>query len=233
AARASSGVRTRQPLGRAVVGAPGWQWLSAELRAQITDELNVQAVDDMRLMGRDLVEYEVKPNFRELGRRFGKNTPTVAAAVRDADPAALVGSLRGCGWATVEVPGLGSQGLGAECLIVTERPRSGWAVESAGGETLALDLTLTTELRRAGLAREVIRLVQEARKARGLDVTDRIELWWQAGDAELGEALRAHGAEVAGEVLAESVHADRPPEDDLPEHRDADLALTFWLRRSS
>jgi isoleucyl-tRNA synthetase len=232
AARASSGVRTRQPLGRALVGAAGWPSLPAELRAQISAELNVATFDDMRFMGRDLVEYEVKPNFRELGRRYGKNTPQVAAAVRDADPAIVTGSVRACGSAAFEVSGLGSLSLGEDCLIITERPRSGWAVESAGGETLALDLTVTPELRRAGLAREVIRLVQEARKARGLEVTDRIELWWQAGDAEVGAAMEEHVAEVAGEVLAAAVHAARPAED-LPEHRDADLALTFWLRKAS
>ena len=82
--------------------------------------------------------------------------------------------------------------LSADDVIVTERPRSGWAVESAAGETVALDLTVTPELRRAGLVREVVRLVQEARKAGGLDVTDRIELWWEATGTDLAEALRAH-----------------------------------------
>ena len=62
---------------------------------------------------------------------------------------------------------------------------------------------MTPELRRAGLAREVVRLVQEARKTTGLEVTDRIELRWEA-DGELAEALREHAALVAGEVLATS-----------------------------
>ena len=65
-------------------------------------------------------------------------------------------------------------------LIVTETPREGWTVASGGGLTVALDLTLTPELERAGLVREAIRLVQEARKASGLEVSDRIELWWTA-----------------------------------------------------
>jgi isoleucyl-tRNA synthetase len=231
AARASSGVRTRQPLGRALVGARGWAALPDELRDQIADELNVGGFADLSSIGGDLVEYEVKPNFRELGRRHGKNTPKVAAAVREADPASLVAALRACGWVTVEVPELGKLDVGADSLIVTERPRSGWAVESADGETLALDLTVTPELRRAGAAREVIRLVQEARKASGLEVTDRIELWWQTADAEVGEALRGHGDEIAGEVLAVAVHDDRPGAE-LPEHHGDDLSLTFWLRKA-
>jgi isoleucyl-tRNA synthetase len=237
AARASSGVRTRQPLARALVGAPGWPTLPAELREQIADELNVADFEDLSTAlsgGGDLVEYEVKPNFRELGKRFGQDTPMVAAAIREADPAGLVGALRSGASAKVEVPGLGSLGLDADSVIVTERPRSGWAVETAAGETLALDLNVTPELRRAGMAREIIRLVQDARKGGGLEITDRIELWWQSDDPEVEEALSAHGTEVAGEVLAAAVHTSRPDEGEknLYEGRGQDLAFTFWLRKS-
>ena len=72
---------------------------------------------------------------------------------------------------------------------------------SEAGETVALDLELTPELRRAGLAREVVRLVQDARKSAGLQVTDRIRLRW-AAEGELAEALREHAEQVAAEVLA-------------------------------
>ena len=74
--------------------------------------------------------------------------------------------------------------------MLTETPREGWAVVTAAGETVALDLTITEELRRAGLAREVVRLVQEARKAAGFEVTDRVALVWSAG----GDGRRDRGA---------------------------------------
>ncbi|MFS2292858.1 MAG: isoleucine--tRNA ligase [Actinomadura sp.] len=228
-ARAASGVRTRQPLGRALVGAAGWSRLPGELRAQISEELNVLAFEELSSIGGDLVEYEVKPNFRELGKRHGKNTPKVAKAITSADPAALVRALR-AGSAEVEVEGLGTVPLSADDVIVTERPRSGWAVESAAGETVALDLTVTPELRRAGLVREAVRLVQEARKAAGLEVTDRIELWWEATGSELTEALRAHADEIASEVLATKVTEGRP--DGLPAAHDEDLGLTYYLRKA-
>ncbi|MEW2356603.1 isoleucine--tRNA ligase [Spirillospora sp. NPDC029432] len=235
AARATSGVRTRQPLGRALVGARGWAELPAELRGQISEELNVLAFEELASIGGDLVEYEVKPNFRELGKRFGKDTPKVAKAVTGADPAALVGALRAGGTVTVEAADLGRVELSPAEVIVTERPRSGWAVESAGGESVALDLDVTPELRRAGLYREAVRLVQDARKFTGLEVTDRIELWWRAAGDELAEALRAHEAELAGEVLAAAVREGRPeggPERDLPAQQDDELGLTFWLRKA-
>ncbi|GAB2849182.1 isoleucine--tRNA ligase [Actinoallomurus bryophytorum] len=232
AARAGSGVRTRQPLGRALVGATGWASLPGELRDQIADELNVQGFDTLASIGGDLVEYVVKPNFRELGKRFGKQTPTVAKAVTSAEAAGLTHALRESGTATVEAAEVGKVELTPDDVIVTERPRSGWAVESAAGETVGLDLTVTPELRRAGLVREVVRLVQDARKNTGLDITDRIELWWRTTDTDLDEALREHGAEVAAEVLADAWHDDEP-EAELPPNHDDGLRLTFWLRRSS
>ncbi|MFI0349633.1 isoleucine--tRNA ligase [Actinomadura sp. 9N407] len=235
-ARATSGVRTRQPLGRALVGAQGWAGLPAELRAQISEELNVLAFEELSSIGGDLVEYEVKPNFRELGKRFGKDTPKVAKAVTGAGAAGLVAALRAEGTVTVEAEGVGAVALAPAEVIVTERPRSGWAVESAGGESVALDLTVTPELRRAGLVREAVRLVQDARKSTGLQVTDRIELWWRATNDDLAEALRAHESELGAEVLAEAVREGRPAEGGadhgLPAQQDDELGLTFWLRKA-
>ncbi|WP_067487611.1 isoleucine--tRNA ligase [Actinomadura hibisca] len=235
-ARTASAARTRQPLGRALVGAPGWAALPQELRGQIADELNVVAFEDLSSIGGDLVEYEVKPNFRELGKRYAKDTPKVAKAVTAADAAALVTALRADGTVTVEAADVGAVALGPGDVIVTERPRSGWAVESGGGETVALDLTVTPELRRAGLVREVVRLFQEARKAAGLEVTDRIELWWRADGDELAEALRAHEAEVAAEILADAVHEGEPDAGTAAVTdavRDEELKLTYRLRKVS
>ena len=203
-ARTASKVRTRQPLGRALVGAPGgWAALPEELRAQVADELNVQSVEALGGAGGELVDVSVKPNFRSLGKRFGPETKAVAAAVAAADPAALAAAVRSGGSATVTVDGE-DVALAAGDLVVTETPRTGWAVAADGGETVALDLTVTPELRRAGVAREVVRLVQDARKASGLEVTDRIALSWSATDPEVAAAVREHAAAVAAEVLAVS-----------------------------
>ena len=150
--------------------------------------------------GADLVDFGAKGNFRALGKRFGKRTPLVAAAIAAADAAALAAALDADGRATVTVDGEDVEVLPDE-VIVSERPREGWSVVNEQGETVALDLELTPELVRAGLAREVVRLVQEARKNSGFDVSDRITLLWQA-DGDMAEALREHAASVADEVLA-------------------------------
>jgi isoleucyl-tRNA synthetase len=227
-ARTEAKVRTRQPLGRALVAAPGWGDLPAELRELIADELNVASVDALtEQAGAGLVDVAVKPRFRALGQRFGARTKAVAAALAAADPASVAAALRS-GSASVLVDGE-TVALTPEEVVVTETPRSGWAVVAGAGETIALDLAITPELRRAGLAREVIRLVQDARKTSGLEITDRISLWWTAA-GELAEALREHAALVAGEVLATSYQEGSLPAD-LPVHADADLGLTFALRR--
>jgi len=200
-ARAAASVRTRQPLARALVGAAGFQDLPAELRSLVAEELNVRSLDTLAAVGHDLVDFTVKPNFRALGRRFGKSTPAVAAAIAAADAAALAGQLRSEGRASVVADGAAVP-LEPDEVIVTQTPRTGWAVASDGGETVALEVSLTPELQREGLAREVIRLVQDARKSDGLDVSDRILLSWRASGPELSAALEEHGPMIAGEVLA-------------------------------
>jgi isoleucyl-tRNA synthetase len=234
-ARASATVRTRQPLARCLVGAPGFAALPAELVALVAGELNVRVVEPLTDAGDELVDHTVKPNFRTLGKRFGKSTRSVAAAITSADPAWLAGELGSAGSASVTVDGAPVT-LTPDDVIVTQAPRSGWAVATEGGETVALEVTITPELRREGLAREVIRLVQDERKNAGLDVSDRIALWWDTGDDDLAAALTEHGQMIAGEVLAVS-YAQGPPgpgvgEAPVHEHADAGLGLTFWLTRA-
>jgi isoleucyl-tRNA synthetase len=229
AARAESKVKTRQPLGRALVSAPGWDRLPEELRALVAAELNVAGLEPLS-GGGDLVDVTAKANFRSLGRRFGKRVQDVAKAVAAADAAELAAALR-AGAASVDVGG-DSVALTPEDVVVTETPRSGWAVASERGETVALDLEITPVLRRAGLVREAVRLVQDARKSSGLEVSDRIELWWEAfGEQadELAEALREGEGRLGQEVLAVTV-TPGPPVADVAPREDVDLGLRFWLR---
>jgi isoleucyl-tRNA synthetase len=234
AARAESKVRNRQPLRRALVGAPGWQQLPDELKAQVADELNVLGFEPL---AGELVDYSAKANFRTLGARFGKDTPRVAASVAGADAAALAAELREHSRATVSLDG-NDVVLGRDDIVLTESPREGWAVITDSGETVALDLFVTPELRRAGLAREVVRLVQEARKAAGLEITDRITFRWQA-DGELADALREHADHVAGEVLATSytetdLATAAAPRPGSPEpQKFEELGLTFSIEKMS
>jgi isoleucyl-tRNA synthetase len=241
-ARSAAGVRTRQPLSVALVGAAGFAALPAELRGLVAEELNVQAVESLdaenretgsrETGGQELVSYSVKPDFRALGKRFGSATQAVAAVVRDADPAALAHAVAADGGSvTIDVPTLGLVTLGAADLIVTQTPLAGWGVATADGETVALDLTVSAELRAEGSAREVIRLIQDARRSDGLDVSDRIRLVWESADADLATVLASRGPLIAGEVLATEFAAGVAPAGgtDWHQHADDDLGLRFWL----
>jgi len=203
-ARAESGVKTRQPLARALVSSGEWSSLPPDLRAEVASELNVMAVDSRDDSG-DLVDVQVKANFRSLGQRFAADTPSVATAIAQADPHDLVRTLRIAGTATVSVPAMGDVGVSSDDVVVTETPRQGWSVASDAGESVALDLTISVDLRRAGLARELVRMIQEGRKNAGLEITDRIHLWWSSSDSDLREVWMRHGDEIAAEVLAVSV----------------------------
>ena len=102
---------------------------------------------------------------------------------------------------------------------------------------MAIDITVSPELRREGLAREVIRLVQETRKNDGLEVTDRIWLRWSTGDPEMAAALTEHAGLIAGEVLAVDYGPGTDPATEAAarvawEHVEDDLGLTFWLGRA-
>ncbi|WP_232797117.1 DUF5915 domain-containing protein [Blastococcus atacamensis] len=224
--RTAAKVRTRQPLARAVVAAPGWASLPRDLVAEVADELNVAEVLELAAVGGDLVDVSVKIDFRAVGRRLGKQVQAVAKAVAATDAVALVSDYR-AGTATVEVDGAPVP-LEDGDLIVTETPREGWTVASTGGLTVALDLTLTPELERAGLVREVVRLVQEARKNSGLEVSDRIELRWTAEGA-LAQALDEHAEQLAGEVLAVAVHAATAGEGDGVEGPEGSR---FWVTKA-
>ena len=202
AARASSGVRTRQPLGRALVSATGWSELSAQLREQICEELNISTLESLDDGGAGLVDTSVKANFRSLGQRFGKQTPAVAAAIAASDPAALLAAMRASGSTTLTVSELGEVSVAESDVVITETPREGWAVAADAGESIALDLTITDDLRRAGLAREIVRAIQEARKNSGLDVADRISVYWSSADEDVLSTMAQHGEMIGAEVLA-------------------------------
>ena len=233
-ARADAKMKTRQPLRQALISAPGWAALPEELQAEVRQELNVQVLAGLSDVD-ELVELSVKPNFRELGKVFGKRTQAVAnainaAAERDVESFAL--RFR-AGTMTAEVDGE-TLPIAGDMVTIAETPRSGWAVASTGADTVALDLELTHELRLAGLLREVVRFVQDTRKNAGLDVTDRIELWWRVGGSpEPAEAIRTHQTELADEVLAVAVVEATPESEALFSASDEDYGLTIWLRKAT
>ncbi|MDQ4040457.1 MAG: isoleucine--tRNA ligase, partial [Actinomycetota bacterium] len=206
AARGQAKLKVRQPLREAVVVAAGRERAAIERLAVIVrEELNVKSLRFVEAAD-ELGRYEVKPNFRALGPRFGKSMPQVAAAVASLDPAHVAAALREERAVGITIDGR-DHDLGGEDLQLAMKPLEGYQLEREGSHAVALELALDEELRREGLAREVVHAVQAARKAAGLAVEDRISLTL-GGDDELLAAARAHEEYVAGETLATSLSYD-------------------------
>ncbi len=206
AARAQAKAKVRQPLRRAVIVANEEERAAIRARAGlVTAELNVKELDFVDDEA-DLVSYAVKPNYRSLGPRFGKRMPQVAAAVEALDPAHVARVIGDGGEVGINVEG-DEHTLVPEDVTLALQPLEGYEVEAESGHAVALQLELDDELRREGLAREIVHAVQNARKAAGLEITDRIDLAL-AGDPDLLDAAREHEPYLSGEVLATSIAYD-------------------------
>jgi isoleucyl-tRNA synthetase len=220
-ARQDRKLPVRQPLARLQVAVP------AAVRGPALDELlellrlevNVKAVE---LVGSDaeLVRLRAKPNFRSLGKRYGKRTPVIAAAAARLTAEQLRGLEQGQA-ATLEVDGEAASFL-PEDVVVEREVASDWLVASDGPFVVALDPHLTDALRHEGTAREVVNRIQRLRKEAGYVYTERIGVWMDGGPAVL-EAARAHADFIRGETLARRLELGaRAPAPDLEQQVDID-----------
>jgi isoleucyl-tRNA synthetase len=203
AARAQAKAKIRQPLRKAVVVASEAERAAIErLTTVVSSELNVKEIEFVTEEA-ELVSYRVRPNYRTLGPRFGKSMPQVAAAVEALDAAHVADALEEGAKVGISIDGADHE-LTADDIDLVMEPLEGYQVEAEAGHAVALALELDDELRAEGLAREVVRAVQNARKEAGLEISDRISLEL-GGDPELLDAARAHEEYVTGETLATSV----------------------------
>jgi isoleucyl-tRNA synthetase len=231
-ARTDARVKVRQPLARALITVPDQVRDGvAGLLDLVAAELNVKQVGFAE--GQDgLVAFRLEPRFRALGPRFGRDAQAVAAALRQAPPALaaeLAPRLRAGERVELEVEGLGRVQLGPDEAGVVEEPVTGWRVAREGATSVALDLEVSPELRLEGLARDLVRAVQDLRKAAGLAVEDRIELAVKA-QGEVAAAVEANRDYLLGETLATALY--RAPQGD---GYDATVELDgeqvrLWLR---
>ncbi len=183
AARNQTKLKVRQPLSRLLVRVPDETAATAvhRHRGQIMDELNVK---ELELIAQDaeLVSYRIKPNLPRIGKRYGKLIPKIRAALEAADGADI---------ATAAAAGRSFEvtvaeevlTFDAQDVLIETTAAEGYACAEEGGFLAGLDTRLNEDLIREGLAREIVRTVQEARKQAGLQVSDRIQL------AVIGEGL--------------------------------------------
>jgi isoleucyl-tRNA synthetase len=196
--RNESKLKVRQPLREAIVVLAGGEKLDrfADL---VAEELNVKEVRTTDEPAK-YVHFSVAPNFKALGPKLGKALPHCKKALEQADGALLHAALDEKGAITLDLPD-GPVTLTREDLQVRLAAREGYAAASEHGRVVVLDTRVTDELRREGLAREVVSRLQGARKEMKLAYEARIEVAYEA-EGELGAAVEEHRDRIAGEVLA-------------------------------
>ena len=208
-AREESRVRVRQPLPRMRISAADAAARAAleKHEAQIREELNIKRVEFIGAgADAEIVRYAVEPNFSALGKRHGKRMPAIKAALAKADGARIKAQLDAGETFAVEIGGEKIE-FAPEDIKVRTTSAPGYAC--ARDETLlvALDTEISEELRVEGIARELVRAVQDARKSAGLEVSDRIDLA-VTGSARVEAALREHRGHIMSETLSESLSPD-------------------------
>jgi len=175
--RQEAALKTRQPLGRLVVHSDDDRadllLASEQLVGYVAEELNVKQVETVA-DPRTIAQLSAKANFRALGPRFGKKAPVAAKAITDMTPEQVM-ELKAKGVVSLQLDCQATE-FGFDEIMVVEKGLGSFVAGSGGGLTVALDTTLTDELRAEGLCREIINKVQNLRKKSGLAVSDRIRL---------------------------------------------------------
>ena len=173
----------------------------------MADELNVQRVEAVADAGERLV-YSLRPNLPALGPRYGRELGRIRAAIAGANPRELVATMRAEG--SLELDGFD---LSASDILVDVEAADGWSAAEDAGYSALVETALTPELVAEGIARDIVRRLQDLRREAGLDITDRIHVRFDGGE-DLRPVLDAHGDYVSGETLAVSLEplAGEPPE---------------------
>lgn len=199
--RKAGKVRVRQPLAKLLIPVldAGFEAQLRRVESIVLQELNVKAIE---YVGGDALSKTIKPNFRVLGKKVGKRMKAAAAAIKDLDGSAIA-ALEADGAYDLDLDGE-AYTLAREDVDIEAADIPGWEIASDGPLTVALDLTLTPQLEREGLARELVNRIQNLRKGSGLAITDRVAVTLSPNRL-LEAALAEHRAYVKSEVLADEI----------------------------
>ncbi|MBD5332387.1 MAG: isoleucine--tRNA ligase [Bacteroides sp.] len=200
ALRRKVNIKVRQPLSTLMVPALDEEMRHAleAIAPLVKDEVNVK---ELRIVsgGDNIIVKRARPDFKKLGPKHGKNMKAIAEAIKNLD-AQSVARLETEGSIEIEIAGTKAVVDACDVDIYSE-DIPGWLVANNGPLTIALDVTVTPELRREGIAREIVNRVQNIRKQSGFEVTDRIKLTFAPCEAT-DDALLEYGDYIARQVLA-------------------------------
>ncbi len=232
--RVAANIKVRQPLADIKVVAAGKADSLVRFSELIADELNVKAV--LLAEGEaELVQYRILPFNKTLGPRFGKDFPAVRKALSEADPYAVAAAVAAGQAIPIMVAGQAVE-LAAEDVLVQAEPRPGYQVtnDAQRGIVVALDTIITPELKAEGLAREVVRRIQQMRKDAGFDLSDRIHTTYRTDSVDLAGVVTQLADSIKQETLSLSLLAGEPVEGAYTDTGDVDGdVITLAVSRAS
>ncbi|MCR5644858.1 MAG: isoleucine--tRNA ligase [Bacteroidales bacterium] len=220
--RKKANIRVRQPLSKIMIPVAN-ETMKTQLEKishLIMSEVNIKGIEFLAPDNNILVK-NVKPNFKTLGRKYGKQMKQIQAYFANMSQDEIHAYEKNNG-THLDVDGVDVE-LTLEDALISTQDIPGWAVTSEGNFTVALDMTITEDLFNEGLARELVNRVQTLRKSSGLEVTDRIVIFVERNE-KLAPALEKYRDYICGETLAESitmvdhVEGDNRLEDELTEN---------------
>jgi isoleucyl-tRNA synthetase len=201
--RAKEKIKVRQPLQKIMIPVDSQQQKD-EIKAVsdlIKHEVNIKDIELLEDAS-DILVKQIKPNFKVLGPRFGKDMKLVAGAINGFS-AEDIKKIEQNGNLDVEINGKNIN-LGLDDVEITSQDIEGWLVANEGALTVALDVTITEELRKEGIARELVNRIQNLRKDSGFEVTDRIDVQLQ-NDVQVSAAIASNEAYIKSETLTENL----------------------------
>ena len=231
AVRNKVGIKVRTPLANMYVHHPNkgeTDWMEdAELNALVRDELNVKAC---KLIGStdQFITKSVRPDYSSLGKRLGKNMKQASQLLENLDKS-RIGELLTAGEIALEIDEK-KEVIKREEVQILQQTEEGFEAETDGSLTVIMETVMTLELIKEGMARDLINRIQNFRKESGLEVSDRIELSYQAPE-DVAEVLREFGDHVCSETLADHIEEG---EKDWKFHITIPLneyQVELWMRR--
>ncbi len=228
AARSKADIKVRQPLLEALVKlrTPEETELLGQVASQVLDELNVKAISPLEDEGA-VVTYEVRPNLRLLGPKYGGQMQAIVSALAEADPSQVYASV-----AAGRQADLGEHTLEPEEVLVTVSEKPGFAVVADAGYTIAIGTEISEELALEGQARELVHRIQNMRRSAGFDIADYIVTCYD-GPPEIDSVMAAHGGYIGRETLSRSVEKKSAPEGAYVERHSVDgIEVTLAVVRA-
>ena len=202
--RAKEKIKVRQPLQKIMI--PVNSTTQKEDILAVVDlvkhEVNVKEVELLEDAS-DILVKQIKPNFKALGPRFGKDMKLIANSIQNMTPEDIK-QIEEKGVLDIEINGK-SINLERDDVEITSQDIEGWLVANQGAVTVALDVTISKALREEGIARELVNRIQNLRKDSGFELTDRIEVYLQS-EAAIENAVKQNLEYIKLETLTESLH---------------------------